>query len=443
MSASVFSSSRSTHSSAQHYLRLGWGVIVVGFMGFLIWAALAPLDRGVSADGTVVVSGNRKSIQPFYSGVVADVLVQEGEWVELGQPLLQLDTTQVQKEVDSARYKVYMAMASQARLLAETACGEDNHALTFPPALHQAATTYTAASVAMSLQERLFISREQACKAELASINASLQSASTRLKGLANLMDNFELRQQQMQERIAAYELIESDGFISKHSLFELRDTYAQLLGESVSTQAEWESTQAEVTELRAKREFFLADYQQQINTELAQVTLDIQTYQSTLAAAEFQLAHSQVQASSQGYIVGLATLGQGSVISEGQVLMDILPDTQRLQVDVKLPVHLIDSVHASDDVDLLFTAFNLSQTPKVTGKVIRVAPDRLIDEQTQQPYYSTRVMLDERSLVALNGLQVQAGMPVQVFIRNGERSLLSYLFKPFTDRMPMAFADG
>ncbi|HGJ5876153.1 MAG TPA: HlyD family secretion protein [Arsenophonus sp.] len=119
--------------------------------------------------------------------------------------------------------------------------------------------------------------------------------------------------------------------------------------------------------------------------------------------------------------------------------MMDIVPDDQPLLVDGRVPIQLIDQVKLGLPVELQFTAFNQSTTPKVEGVVTMISADRLVKEQTGEPYYLLQVQVSDENRQQLNELTIKPGIPVEVFIRTGERSLLNYLFKPLFDRLHMS----
>ncbi|EAW1864017.1 HlyD family efflux transporter periplasmic adaptor subunit, partial [Salmonella enterica subsp. enterica] len=124
-----------------------------------------------------------------------------------------------------------------------------------------------------------------------------------------------------------------------------------------------------------------------------------------------------------------------GGVIRTGDNLMNILPDNEDLIVDSKLKVELIDKVYEGLSVDLMFTAFNQNKTPKIQGTITMVSADRLIDKNNGEPYYHLQITVSKKDMEKLHGKDVKSGMPVEVFVKMGTRSLLSYLFKPVLDR--------
>ncbi len=157
------------------------------------------------------------------------------------------------------------------------------------------------------------------------------------------------------------------------------------------------------------------------------------------LASARFDLANSEVRAPVAGLVVGQEVFTEGGVIAPGQQLMEILPERQPLLVDARLPVEMVDKVRVGLPVELMFSAFNQSTTPRVEGEVTLVSADRLLDERSEAPYYRVRIRVGEEGVRRLAGLEIRPGMPVEAFVRSGERSLLNYLFKPLADRTHLA----
>ena len=139
------------------------------------------------------------------------------------------------------------------------------------------------------------------------------------------------------------------------------------------------------------------------------------------------------------GLVVGLSVFTNGGVIQPGTQLMDVVPADEPLMVEVKVPVHLIDKVYAGLPVEMMFTAFNQKTTPHIPGEVVTVAADRLVDEQTGDPYYRVEARVTPEGTEMLAAHDVRPGMPVDTLIKLGERSLLNYLFKPITDRLGTA----
>ncbi len=175
------------------------------------------------------------------------------------------------------------------------------------------------------------------------------------------------------------------------------------------------------------------------MRASLADAQVRAEELRNRLASARFDLANSEVRAPVAGLVVGQEVFTEGGVIAPGQQLMEILPERQPLLVDARLPVEMVDKVRVGLPVELMFSAFNQSTTPRVEGEVTLVSADRLLDERSEAPYYRVRIRVGEEGVRRLAGLEIRPGMPVEAFVRSGERSLLNYLFKPLADRTHLA----
>jgi protease secretion system membrane fusion protein len=154
------------------------------------------------------------------------------------------------------------------------------------------------------------------------------------------------------------------------------------------------------------------------------------------LLAQDFELANVLVKAPVDGIVVGINIFTRGGVIGPGFRMMDIVPSEDMLVIEGQVPVHLIDKVHPGLDVDFIFTAFNQNKIPRVPGIVTNVSADRLTDERTGVPYYQLKAKVTPEGMKILTDWQIRAGMPVEIFVKTGERSLMNYLLKPILDRI-------
>lgn len=130
--------------------------------------------------------------------------------------------------------------------------------------------------------------------------------------------------------------------------------------------------------------------------------------------------------------------------MQSGFHMMDIVPTDDALIVEAQLAVNLIDKVRVGMPVELIFSAFNANKTPHIPGTLIQVSADRAVEERTGQPYYKirARVTPEGSKLIAAKKLDIQAGMPVEMFVKTGERSMMSYLLKPVFDRSKSSMAE-
>ncbi|TBU75931.1 HlyD family type I secretion periplasmic adaptor subunit [Phytopseudomonas daroniae] len=420
------------------YARFGRWLVMLGFGGFLLWAALAPLDKGVAVSGNVVVAGNRQAVQHVAGGLVERILVRDGDQVQAGQVLLQLDETQARALRDSLRVQYINARAGEARWLAER---DGLSEIDFAADLQQDRNDPWVAT-ALSLQQQLLISRRQALDSELAGLRETIAGTEATLQGLRDSKAYKEAQRSSMQEQLNGLRELAREGYIPRNRLLETERLYAQINGEISRDLGELGRTQRQVQELRLRSEQRREEYRKEVQQQLADSRLSAEELASRLHGAEFDLANTQVRAPASGTVVGLNVFTEGGVVSPGQPLMEIVPRDAPLLVDAQAPVELVDKLHPGLQVELMFVAFNQSKTPRVSGEVTLVSADRLVDEQTGMPYYKVRTKVSEEGMRQLAGLEIRPGMPVEAFVRTGERSLLNYLFKPLADRTHMALVE-
>jgi protease secretion system membrane fusion protein len=183
-------------------------------------------------------------------------------------------------------------------------------------------------------------------------------------------------------------------------------------------------------------------DYQKEVRTQLADVKRDAEALNNRLTALDFDLKKVFVRAPVAGTVVALNVFTQGAVVAPGGNLMELVPKDDVLVVEGMLPVHLVDKVHQGLKVELIFSAFNSATTPNIPGIVTRVSADRSLDERTGQAYYKVRAAVAPEGLNMLAHLAIRPGMPVELFIKTGERTMMNYLLKPLFDRAQTAMAE-
>jgi protease secretion system membrane fusion protein len=424
------------HTDAGRYLKYGLWLVLAGFGGLLLWAGMAPLDKGVGVSGRVIVADNRKAVQPVSSGRIASLTVRDGDRVQAGQVLATLDQTPSQAQRDNLVTQLQEAHAGEARLLAER---DDLNTIAFPAPTEQHSTVTQQIQIA---QQQLFISRRAALQQERAAIQAAIIGAKAQSQGSQALLASSQTQFQIISEQLRGLRPLAQEGYIARNRLLDVERQAAQLAGAIAQERNNQVQLQQQVVELEQKIQQRQNEYQKEVRAQLADTQRSIQDLTQRLKTAEYELQHTRIRAPASGTVVGLALHTEGGVVNSGQMLMEIVPEGQPLLIDAQLPIELVDRVSNGLPVELLFSAFNQSTTPRISGVVALIGADQLVEQQTGKPYYALRIHVDEQGKQQLAGLDVRPGMPVQAFIRTGERSLLNYLFKPLSDRLHLALTE-
>jgi protease secretion system membrane fusion protein len=419
-------------------LRLGWWLVLAGFGGFLLWALLAPLDKGVAVQGNVVVSGNRKVIQHMQGGIVDRIQVKDGDRVAAGQVLLTLNAVDARTTSEGLGSQYDQLIAREARLLAEQ---RNQSSLAATPRLTQARQRPEMAAI-IALQEDLLRSRQQSLKLEIDGVRASIDGLETSLGALQKVMSSKQSEQATLSQQLQGLRPLAADNYVPRNKMLETERLFAQVSGELAQTSGEVGRTRRDIQQQKLRIAQRQQEYDKEVNSELSDVQAKLNEVISQREKADFNLANVQVRAPVAGTVVDMKIFTEGGVIAPGQVMMDIVPEDQPLLVDGRIPVEMVDKVWSGLPVELQFTAFSQSTTPRVPGTVTLLSADRLVDEKDGTPYYGLRIQVSEEGKRSLHGLEIKPGMPVQGFVRTGERSFINYLFKPLMDRMHLALTE-
>ncbi|GKX39752.1 metalloprotease secretion protein [Pectobacterium carotovorum subsp. carotovorum] len=419
-------------------VRLGWLLVLAGFGGFLLWALFAPLDKGVMVNGSVVISGNRKVVQHNQGGIVDKIQVKDGDRVEAGQVLLTLNEVDARSASEGLDGQYLQLVAREGRLLAEQQRLSD---MVITPRLQPLADK-PEMRVITALQRDLLHSRQQSLKLEAEGMRSSIAGMEASLSAQRQVMTSKQKQRETLEQQLQGLRSLAAENYVPRNKMLENERLLAQLNGDIAQLAGDINRTRRDIeqqTLLIAQRQ---QEYDKEVNSELADVRALLSDVGSKKEKADFNLANIQMRAPVSGTVVGLKVFTEGGVIAPGQTLLEIVPDDQPLFVDARLPVELVDKVWPGLPVELQFVAFNQSTTPRVAGTVELLSADRLLDERDGSPYYSLRVQVDEAGKRALEGLEVKPGMPVQGFVRTGERSFVNYLFKPLMDRLHLALTE-
>ncbi len=420
------------------HTRLGWWIVLAGFGGFILWASFAPLDKGVPISGTVTVASHLQAVQHHTGGIIDSILVKEGEHVKVGQILVRMNDIQIKAQAEITRIQLYTARAVEARLLAER---DGKNEIAFPAELLSLQSDTRVAN-SIIIQNQLFTSRKLALHHEIAALDENSAGLKVQLRGLEASKASKSQQLKFLEEQLVNLRDLAKDGFVPRNRLLDLERTYTQLTGEISADIGNIGRIQRQISELEQRRIQRQQEHQKEVREKLSDIQREADALNSRLSGQDFELANVLVKAPVGGIVVGMNVFTEGGVIGSGFKLMDIVPSDDMLVITGQVPVHLIDRVHVDLPVDLIFSALNQKKTPNIPGIVTQVSADRLTDERSGLPYYTIKATVTPEGMKQLSDQQIRAGMPVEIFIKTGERSLMSYLFKPILDRVHSSMSE-
>ena len=409
-------------------------ILVFGFFGG--WAALAPIDGAALAPGQVTVRSYSKFVQHLEGGIIKEILVDNGERVEREDPILVLDDTQPQASLDIAKTQFIALKALESRLTAER---DERESITF---LDELLSLGEIAAEEKSAQEEIFRARQATLKGSINVFEQRIEQLQSQIVGFEALKSSKDqLGLSYGNELVDISELL-SQGFSEKTRLRELERNVARLTGESAELSAN--IAVAEMTIGETKLEILQAKTQflDNVVSELGGVQTEIKDISDRMTALSDIVARTTIRSPESGIVNGLQVHTVGAVITPGMMIAEIVPQQDDLLVEAFVSPMDIDRVALNQDATIRFSSFGGATVPTIYGKVIHLSANAILDENSGVGAYLARVEVTPAGLKDLGELVLIPGMPAEVFISTGARTMLEYLFKPFSNAVARSFRE-
>lgn len=421
------------NTDARKFSRVGWLIVVLGLGGFLLWGLFAPLDKGVPLQGTVAKESNRKAIQHQTGGTIKEILVKDGDVVKAGQVLIRMNGVQARSAYETTDAQYMTARATEARLKAER---DGVKSIKFPPELEQHRNDPRVADL-IGLQTQLLSSRQMSLQNELGSVDENIAGLKEQIRGLEESRDSKKVQMDFLKEQLAGMRDLAKEGYVARNRLLDLERTYAQLSGAVSEDIGNIARARRQVLEMGLRKAQRMQDYQKEVRTQLSDSEREAEALSARLEGQKFDVDSIEVKSPVAGTVTSLAVFTQGGVVPPGFKLMEVVPTDDPMVVEGNLAVNLVDRVHPGLKTELIFSAFNGNKTPHIPGEVEQVAADRSVEERTGAPYYKVRVRVTPagQKMLVQHKMDVRPGMPVELFVKTGERTMMNYLLKPIFDR--------
>ena len=404
---------------------IGMYILLIVFGGFGLWALFAPLDSAALAPGVVTVKSYRKTVQHLEGGIVSEILVTDGQLVEQGQTLLILDNTQSKAELGILMGQYYTARAMERRLVAER---DLSGLVEFPVTLN---VEDARAREAIKNEELIFSARRDDRLGEIEVLEQRIVQLESQIHGLQALVAS-------MDEIVSSYseevdDLVEllSEGYVDKQRLRDLQRSRSRSVGEVADHRAAIAQAEVKIGETRLEILQLNKRFTTEVVDQLAETQARVYDLRERISAIEDRLRRTVITAPVAGTVLGMQAHTIGGVVQPGKTLLDIVPDLAELVVDARVSPMDIDRVTPGMEATVRFSAFKNATTPTIKGVLTKISADRLVDEQTGNPYYLARVEVSDEGKKMLGTLVLVPGMPAEVLIKTGERTLFEYLMQP------------
>jgi HlyD family type I secretion membrane fusion protein len=446
-------------------VRVGWLIALAAFGGLTIWSAVAPLATAVIAPGTVAVEGSRQSVQHLQGGIVDAILVRDGDRVAAGQVVMRLDATEVRASVQLLQGRLDEARATEARLIGER---DRLPTITFPADFHHAAPRTAAlrsgmlpetmipqdvhddALRAAALrdimlgQRKLFEARREALDGQAQIHQAQIQQLHLRLEGLQRQGESSQRQLELLETDLEGLETLLLNDNVAATRVRQVMREREQILAQEASIAASIGEVYQRIGEVQLQITQLEKAFLQEVESKLQEVRAEIFDLTERLGAARMQMARLKIAAPASGSVVGLSVHTPGGVVAAGETLMEIVPDTRDLIIEAQIQPNDVDAVAVGMPADIRFPAYSARSAPVLQGKVETVSADRLVDPVSRMPYFLVRVRVDEDQASELtdSGMRLVPGMPADVMVMSGQKSLFDYIIQPIRESMARAMIE-
>ncbi len=424
--------------ATEHWIRMGdrtlWSMLIV-FLAF----GFVSISGAVVATGVVNVESNYKTIQHLDGGIVSKILVRNGDRVRKDDVLVRLEETSARANLTVAIAKMNDLLVQKARLEAERDRAE---AVVLPPTI-EALRDDPALAQIIKGQTALFDARSAAHRGDLEVLRRRIEQSTNEVSGIQQMLEARKKEAALSAQELAAIRPLYDRGFANQQRLLPVQRENARLEGEVGRLTSELAKANSALSEAQLKKTQSEREYTQQVVDELRKVQAALSEVTEQRATLEDKLRRIEIKSPRDGRVHALAVHTEGGVIAPGSPIMQIIPDGERLIVDAQIPPSEIDKVRDGQPAHVRFPAFNARTTPRLEGTVIGVSAAQLTDTQSNRSYFTVQVALADGELARLPAKHALVpGMPAEVYIETGDRSIMSYFLKPLLDALARTFRE-
>jgi HlyD family secretion protein len=428
------------HWGLGRHLGLGFAAVAVLVLALGGWAAFTQIAGAVVASGQVVVEGNRQVVQHPTGGVISEILVRDGDTVEEGEVVLRLEGDALRTELAIVEGQFFEFLARKDRLSAER---DGFDAIVFDPELRARAETDPGMAALIASQELQFATRAHALAEETRQLGERKAQIVRQIEGLDSQLVATRTQAELIAREVSAQETLFAQGLTEQTRLLSPQREAARLQGVGGQVEAAIAESRGRIAEIEIEILRLTTELREEAITELRDVEYRVIELRARRERLREDIARLDLRAPAGGVVYGSTFDTLRAVVRPAEPILYIVPRDADLIVRARVETINVDEVHVGQVATLRFSAFDMRTTPEVQGTVDFVSADAVVDERTGMAFYDVDVRIDRDGRAALGDRTPLPGMPVEVFIRTGDRTPLSYLTEPLTGYFNRAFREG
>ena len=427
--------------SVQRHLTIGIIALLVLVGGFGGWAALSQISGAIVASGQIEVDQNRQVVQHPDGGVIAELLIEEGDVVSTGQPLLRLDPTLELSELSIIEDQLYELFARRGRLEAERDGTQD---ISFEPELIEAAQRDASIKELLEGQIRLFDARSASIANQVEQLSKRKAQIRNQIEGLRAQQEAINTQLNLLRHELSDQHQLLEKGLAQATRVLALERTEAQLKGQAGDLAARKAEYEGRITEIDIEINALETTRREEAISRLRDQQYRALELEERARALKEKLARMEIKAPVSGIVYGMTVFTPRSVLRAADPVLYIIPQDRPLIIAARVEPINIDEIFVGQEVILQFSALDQRTTPELNGKVVQISADAFQDQTTQMSYYRAEIILSEGEQSKIpEGIALVPGMPVEAFVKTNDRTPIAYLIKPLSDYFVKAMRES
>ena len=412
--------------------RLGIFAFLFLFVGVGGWLYAASIEGAVIASGSVSVLGKPKTIQHLDGGIVAQINVENGDFVNAGDVLVKLDDRLLKSNLDIYKNRLREAVSRRDRLKTEESGASSIQwdEKPFEDLGIKSGESYR------SGQDKILNARASTRRGQVMQLMEKVDQFNNQIDGLMALKKSKTTQADILRQELVGLKSLQKDGYASNNRVLSIERQIEDLIGQMAEHDSEIARVKNSISETKIQISQVTREFDESVLTELREVELNIKDMEQQILATQQQLERVEIKAPKAGIVHELGIFTIGGVIGPGGAVMQIVPQDQKMEFEVNLEPQFIDEIYIGQDARVMFSAFNARTTPELNGKISRVSPNTIVNQDTGMSFYLVNVTVSPEELKRLKQQELVPGMPVEVFVTTQGRSPLNYLIKPLTDNI-------